>query len=52
MTEHKNNYKAKPEESTEIKIGGCTYIVNSYYREDARENLLDKLWRLIRNDSD
>jgi len=34
------------------KIGGTTYIVTSEFNENAREGLLDKLWRLIENDND
>jgi len=35
----------------ERKIGGTTYIITGKYKEDAREGLLDKLWRLIENDT-
>ena len=40
---------AVPTETTELKIGGCTYIVTSKYKESG-ETLKDKLWRLIEND--
>jgi|GEM_PF-4322478 len=36
---------------TERKIGGATYVVNSIFDENAGEGLLDKLWRLIKNDA-
>jgi len=32
------------------KIGGTTYIVRAHYKQNAREGLLDKIWRLIQND--
>jgi hypothetical protein len=38
-------------ETSEIKIGKTTYIVTSFYKENAKETLKDKLWRLIENDS-
>jgi len=41
-----------PPESTEFKVGGTTYIITSRHSENAREGLLDKIWRLIENDSE
>ena len=38
-------------EITVRKIGGTTYIVTSEYNENAKEGLLDKIWRLIQNDT-
>ena len=38
--------------TVEYKIGSTTYIVSGKYKENAREGLLDKLWRLIENDAD
>jgi len=51
------NNHTKPEPAapfyiTERKIGKTTYIVRSFYRSNAREGLLNKLWRLIQNDAD
>lgn len=34
------------------EIGGTTYIVTGKYKADAKEGLLDKIWRLIENDVD
>jgi len=39
-------------EITERKIGGTTYIVTSKYKEDGKEGLLDKIWRLIQYDAE
>ena len=36
---------------TKSTVGGTTYIVTSTYKERG-EGLLDKLWRLIQNDTD
>ena len=36
-------------EPTERKIGGTTYIVRVHLKKNAREGLLDKVWRLIQN---
>ena len=56
-----NNYTtpqpAKPEpaapfHTTEMQIGNTTYIVRSFHSPNAREGLLDKLWRLIQNNAD
>jgi len=47
-----NKQKAShlPTEPMERKIGGTTYIVRVHYKQNAREGLLDKIWRLIQND--
>ena len=37
-------------EPTEYKIGNTTYVVRVHFKQEAREGLLDKLWRLMRND--
>ena len=37
-------------EPIERKIGNTTYVVRTYFKPDAYEGLLDKLWRLMRND--
>ena len=37
-------------ETTVSKIAGTTYIVSSKYKENTKEGLLDKLWRLIEKD--
>ena len=37
---------------TEFKVGGTTYIITSTHSKNAREGLLDKIWRLIENDSE
>ena len=39
-------------EDFELKIGGTTYIVTSKYKENSREGLLDKIWRLMEYDVD
>jgi len=54
---HTNPKPAKPEPAapfhvTEMQIGNTTYIVRSFHSPNAREGLLDKLWRLIQNDAD
>jgi hypothetical protein len=36
-------------EPMERKIGGTTYIVRTHLKKNAREGLLDKVWRLIQN---
>ncbi|MCL2083564.1 MAG: transposon-encoded TnpW family protein [Oscillospiraceae bacterium] len=33
------------------KIGNTTYIVTGTYKKDAKEGLMDKLWRLMKNDA-
>ena len=48
---------SEAEQTTESKVGGTTYIVTSHYKTDtgaplAGEGLLDKLWRLIENDTE
>ena len=43
---------ATPFHTTEMQIGNTTYIVRSFHSPNAREGLLDKLWRLIQNDAD
>ncbi|MCL2225432.1 MAG: transposon-encoded TnpW family protein [Defluviitaleaceae bacterium] len=35
-----------------MKVGGTTYIITGKYKENAREGLLDKLWRLMQNDAE
>ena len=37
-------------ETIERKIGGTTYIVNGIYQENG-DDLIDKLWRLIKNET-
>jgi hypothetical protein len=44
------NLTCNTPETSDIKIGGITYIVASFYKENAKESLKDKLWRLIEND--
>ena len=39
------------EKITQRKIGSCTYIVTRKFKTDAKETLLDKLIRLIKNDN-
>jgi hypothetical protein len=41
----------KPFYTSEFKMGNTTYVVNSFHSPNAREGLLDILWRLIRNDT-
>jgi len=52
MTNNSNNnkYIFNPPESIQRKIGNTTYTLRAHFKPDAREGLLDKLWRLIRND--
>jgi len=40
---------AVPFHTSEMQIGNTTYIVRTYFKPSAREGVLDKLWRLIRN---
>jgi len=54
MANKPNNNKPRaatlPTEPMVRKIGGTTYIVRAHYKQNAREGLLDKIWRLIQND--
>jgi len=34
----------------ERKIGNTTYIVRAYFNPNAREGVMDQLWRLMKND--
>ncbi|MDR1410148.1 MAG: transposon-encoded TnpW family protein [Oscillospiraceae bacterium] len=34
----------------ECKIGTTTYVTTFRYNQEAKEGLLDKIWRLIRRD--
>ena len=36
-------------QTSEIKIGKVTYIVNTHYKKDGRETAEDKLFRLVSN---
>jgi len=54
---HNTPQPAKPEpavpfHTTEMQIGNTTYIVRAFHSSNAREGLLDKLWRLMQNDAD
>jgi len=54
---HTNPKPTKPEPAapfhvTEMQIGNTTYVIRSFHSPNAREGLLDKLWRLIQNDAD
>jgi hypothetical protein len=33
------------------KIGRTTYILTAKYNKESKEGLVDKLWRLIKNDA-
>ncbi|MDR1000266.1 MAG: transposon-encoded TnpW family protein [Clostridiales bacterium] len=49
-----NKIKISPMPPIEVdrcKIGSTTYIVTVSYDQEAKEGLLDKLWWLIRNDT-
>ena len=50
-TREKNQVTMLPDAPMERKIGNTTYIVRVHYKQDAREGLLDKIWRLIKNDA-
>ena len=47
-----NNTQTATPETMELKIGGTTYIVSGKYKENGKEGLIDKLWRLIEHDED
>ena len=48
-----DNPKPYTQDETYVhEIGGTTYIVTRKYKQDAKEGLMDKLLRLIRNDLD
>lgn len=55
MTNNHNNSKHKATfhqpEPIERKIGNTTYIVRAYFNPNAREGVLDQLWRLMKNDN-
>ena len=40
-----------PFKIAEIIIGGTTYIVNSFFKKDAKGNVVDKISRLIERDA-
>jgi len=50
-TEDTENTPLNQEDATCYKIGGTTYIVTRTFNPDAKEGLMDKLWRLIKNDA-
>jgi len=52
MTHNPNNDNSAflSPEPIERKIGNTTYIVRVHFKQDSKEGLVDKLWRLMRND--
>jgi hypothetical protein len=41
---------AEPGKTSEIMIGDTTYIVSSFYKREAKGNVVDKIRRLIERD--
>ena len=41
-----------PFKVAEIVIGGTTYIVNSFFKKDAKGNVVDKVRRLIEREAE
>ncbi len=51
MTENKENKESKKNEWNFVKtIGKTTYYVKGYFSQTSKENVLDKIKRMIIND--
>jgi len=37
--------------TTELKIGSTTYVVTSSFKQDAKEDVVTKMERIIKNDA-